>query len=149
MPSELKTGTASTIAQYGFATLASNAYAGWVAHTVGLTELGHPEIFISGLRGDYCHGVFWNAYDAIKKGHSFKAGQEDDTLGVMTCAFKTLSPAAAEEFCFQALEFYEGTPMTPTFVQLVMPDREGRLPWHLGYDTELMKVQRHLWVQLH
>lgn len=149
MHPEMKTDTANTIAQFGFATLASNAYAGWVAHTVGLTELGHPEIFISGLQGDYCHGVFWNAYHAIKAGHSFKAGQTDDTLGAMTCAFKTLSPAAADEFCFQAQEFYEGRPLTPTFVQLVMPDRAGRLPWQPGFDTRLMKHQRHLWVQLH
>jgi hypothetical protein len=138
------------ITKLGFTTIAvGDDPAGWFAYTVGLTELGHPEILISGLRGDYCHGVFWNAYNAIKKGHSFKAGQEDDTLGHLTCAFKTLSPEAAEKFCRQALYFYEDKPKTPTFVQLVMPDKAGRLPWQPGYDAQLMKVQRHLWVQLH
>lgn len=149
MHPELKAHIARDIAKFGFTTLAADEPEGWVAHTVGLTELGHPEIFISGLHGEYCHGVFWNACYAIRTGRSFKAGQEDNTLGQMTCAFKTLSPAAAEEFCWQAQEFYAGTGKTPTFVQLVMPDKQGHLPWQPGYNAELMKVQRHLWVQLH
>jgi hypothetical protein len=149
MDLEFKTHMAEGIARLGFLTFAAPDPAGWIAHTVGLTELGHPEILISGLRGENCHGVFWNAYEAIKGGHSFKAGQEDYTLGRMICFFKPLSPAAAEEFCWRTLQFYEGTPKTPSFLQLVMPDRAGRLPWQLDYDTELMKMQRHLWVQLH
>jgi len=145
----LKTHIMDDIARSGFTTLASNDPAGWIAHTVGLTDRGHPEILISGLRGDYCHRVFWTAYEAIMEGRHFKAGQLDDTLGNLTCAFKTLSPAAAKKFCGQAQAFYAGTSKTPTFVQLVMPDKEGHLPWQPGYNAELMKVQRHLWVQLH
>jgi hypothetical protein len=149
MHPELKKHIAGDIARLGFTTLAADDAAGWVAHTVGLTELGHPEILISGLHGEYCHKVFWNAYEAVKAGHHFKAGQADDTLGALTCVFKTLSPAAIEEFCWQAQEFYAGTPKTPTFLQLVMPDKQGHLPWQPGYDASLMKYQRHLWVQLH
>lgn len=141
---------ARCIAKQGFATIAVGGDPeGAFAYTVGLTEFGHPEIFISGLRGDYCHMVFCNAYKAIQKGHRYKAEQEDNTLGAMTCAFKTLSQAAAEEFCCQALFYYEDKPLTPTFLQLVMPDKEGHLPWQPGYNAELMKVQRHLWVELH
>jgi len=149
MRPELKTHIAGDIARLGFTTLAAKEAEGWVAHTVGLTELGHPEIFISGLRGDYCHRVFWTAYEAIREGRHFKAGQLDDTLGNLTCAFKALSPAAVEEFCWQAQEFYAGTAKTPTFLQLVMPDKQGHLPWQPGYDASLMKFQRHLWVHLH
>lgn len=149
MHPELKTKITGDIARSGYATFGAPSPQGWVACTVGLTELGHPEILISGLHGQWCHKVFWNAYHAIKAGRCFKAGQVDDTLGKMTCAFKTLSPDAVEEFGWQALEFYQGTPKTPTFLQLVMPDKAGRLPWQPGYDAELMKVQRHLWVQLH
>lgn len=141
---------ARSIAKQGFATIAvGDDPDGWFAYTVGLTEFGHPEIFISGLKGEYAHIVFINAYRAIKDGKSFKAGQEDDTLGSMTCAFKTLSQAAAEKFCCQALFYYEDKAQTPTFLQLVMPDKAGHLPWQPGYDADLMKYQRHLWVQLH
>lgn len=141
---------ASCIAKRKFATIAvGEDPEGVVAYTVGLTEFGHPEIFISGLRGEYCHMVFCNAYQAIMEGRSFKAGQIDDTVGTLPCVFKTLSQAAVEEFCCQALFYYEDKPLTPTFLQLVMPDKEGHLPWQPGYNAELMKYQRHLWVDLH
>lgn len=146
---ELKAKIAGDITRSGFTTTAWADPAGWLAHTVGLTELGHPEILISGLHGEWCHKVFWRIYHAIKAGGSFKAGQGDSTLGNMTCVFKALSPAAIEEHCAEATAFYEGTGKTPTFLQLVMPDKAGHLPWQSGYSAELMKVQRHLWVQLH
>lgn len=149
MNPEFKANIASDITRCGFTTSASADSTGWMAHTIGLTELGHPEILISGLHGEWCHKVFWRIYHAIKDGGSFKAEQGDDTLGNMTCVFKTLSPAAIEEHCDDALAFYEGTEKTPTFLQLVMPDKDGHLPWQPGYLAELMKVQRHLWVQLH
>jgi len=149
MHPDLKAHIEGDLAQFGFSTLAAKEPEGWIAHTVGLTELGHPEILISGMHGQLCHMVFQKAYHAIKAGQHFKAGETDDTLGALTCAFKPLSLAAAEQFCWRVQEFYAGTTKTPTFLQLVLPDKQGNLPWQPGYDTSMTKFQRHLWVQLH
>jgi hypothetical protein len=140
---------ASSIASRGFATFAVGDPEGDFAYTVGFTELGHPEILISGMPGPLCHQIFWDMFHQIKAGKRYKSGELDTDLANLPTAFKTLSPSAAEEFCCQALYWYEDKGKTPTFLQLVAPDKAGRFPWDAGYDLKLMRPQRHLWVNLH
>lgn len=135
------------IAERGFTTFCSATPEGIFAYTVGLTELGHPEIFISGMLGENCHLAFTDIYKAIKAGHQFKAGEVNTTLAHLPVAFRTLIPEIAVELCEQVMTYYPSR--QPTFLQLVLPDREGHLPWQEGYDVEYMRQQRHLWVNLH
>jgi hypothetical protein len=140
----------TSLAKSGFATIAvGDDPAGDFAYTVGFTELGHPEILISGLPPRICHQFFWDLYKAIKAGKVYKSGEVDTDFANLPMAFKTLSPGAAEKFCCQAVYWYEDKGQTPTFLQLVAPDAAGRFPWQDGYDTQLMRWQRHLWVNLH
>lgn len=140
---------AKDIAKSGFSSMIVPHPEGTFAYTVGLTELGHPEIFVNGLSGPVCHTLFWDIFREIKKGKRYEAGMIDTDLANLPTAFRTLRPEAAVEFCCQALYFYEDTGKHPTFLQLVMPDADGRLPWQDGYDAELMRRQRQLWVELH
>jgi hypothetical protein len=137
------------IARAGFSNITVADPKGTFAYTVGFTELGHPEILISGMRGPVCHRFFWDLYDAIKAGKRYKSGEVDTDLANLPTAFKTLNPSAAEEFCCQALFWYEDKGKTPTFLQMVLPDKAGRFPWDAGFDAHLMRGQRHLWVDLH
>jgi hypothetical protein len=139
---------ASDIAKCGFSTVMVPSLEGAFAYTIGFTELGHPEIFVSGL-GPMAHQLFWDMYRAVKEGTRYEAGEINTTLATLPTAFRTLRPEAADEFCCQALYFYEDTGKTPAFLQLILPDKKGLLPWQAGYDSELMRYQRQLWVDLH
>lgn len=132
----------------GFSTLCVPTPEGVFAYTIGLTELGHPEIFISGLRGETCHILFLELAARIKAGQQFVAGEVEDTICNLPFAFRTMTDAGAEEYCCQALFFYERKMLKPTFLQLVITDQHGIFPWQDGYDAEHMKAQRRLWVGL-
>ena len=140
---------AHDIATLGFSTIAVGDPSGTFAYTVGFTELGHPEILISGLRGEICHQLFWEMFKLIKGGKRYVAGETVTELANLPTAFRPLRQSAAREFACQALFRYEGTDKVPTFLQMVMPDKAGLMPWEAGFDKYAMRGQRHLWVQLH
>lgn len=139
----------ASIAEMGFATVAVGAPEGFFAYSVGFTELGHPEVLISGLHPEHCHPFFWALFDMIKKGKRYQAGEVDTELGNLPVVFRTLHQDAAAKFCCQAQAWYDGSGKTPTFLQMVVPDPAGKLPWQAGYNAEKMRFQRHLWVELH
>lgn len=138
-----------SLADCGFATIEVGDPAGHFAYTIGFTELGHPEILMCGARGKVAHQLFWDLYRSIKAGKRYNSGDIDTELGNLPTAFRTVNPDVTEDFCFQAVHWYKGTGKTPTFLQLVMPDPAGLLPWQEGYDSKLMRPQRQLWVNLH
>jgi hypothetical protein len=140
---------ATSIGRSGFATLAVFDPEGDFAYTVGFTDCGHPEILISGLKGDICHRLFWDMYREIKAGKRYDTGAVDTDLASLPTVFRPLRDDAAKEFCCQALFWYEDKPVQPTFLQLVMPDPAGLFPWQAGYDRHAMRAQRHLWGELH
>lgn len=145
-PSELITHDIATL---GFSTVAVADPSGTFAYTVGFTELGHPEILISGLRSEICHQFFWDMYNLIKEGKRYAAGETVTELANLPTAFRTLRPSAAREFACQAVFHYEGKDKAPSFLQMVIPDKAGLMPWEDGYDQRAMRCQRHLWVELH
>lgn len=139
---------ADEIKKFGFSGVGVGDPEGTFYYSIGLTELGHPEILISGLHPGNCHGLLWDVYRKIKAGQKFAAGDIDDTIGNFPVAFRYLPEENAKDFCCQALFYYEDKGLTPTFLQMVIPDQHGVLPWDTGYDAEYMKCQRHLWVDL-
>lgn len=136
------------IERLGFTAIGVGDPEGTFYYSIGLTELGHPEVLISGLSPKNCHGLLWEIFNQIKGGKKFAAGEVSDTIGNFPTAFRYLPDDKAKDFCCQALFYYEEKGLTPTFLQLVIPDQKGILPWDAGYDAEYMKFQRHLWVDL-
>lgn len=139
---------AADIERCGFTGIGVAMPGGTIFYSIGLTELDHPEIIICGLAPDNCHSLMWDVYRKIKAGVKFAAGEVDDTVGNLPVAFRYVPEEKAKDFCCQALFYYEDQGITPTFLQLVIPDRRGILPWEDGYDAEYMSCQRHLWVDL-
>lgn len=139
---------ADDIERHGFTAIGVGDPEGTFYYTIGLTDLGHPEILISGLSPANCHGLLWDMTTKIKAGQKFAAGDIDDTIGNFPVAFRYLPEEKAKDFCCQALFYYEDKGITPTFLQMVIPDKVGRLPWQDGYDRVYMRFQRHLWVDL-
>lgn len=137
------------IANQGFAVMAVGDSGGCWAYTIGFTELGHPEILICGLRPEICHRLFWDMYRAIKDGRVYQAGEVDHDLANLPAAFRWATPTAASDYCCQAVYWYEEQGKVPQFLQLVLPDPAGLLPWQVGYDAAKMRSQRHLWMELH
>jgi len=139
---------AGDIERVGFSTICVPSFEGTFAYTIGLTELGHPELFISGLGGESSHCLFLDIVSLIKNGERFVAGQIDETLCNLPLAFRAMTDTGAEDYCCQAIFYYQNTIQTPTFLQLVITDQHGLFPWQDGYETENMVAQRHLWVGL-
>ena len=139
----------ASLADQGFATIAVGDPQGTWAYSVGFTDLGHPEVLISGLHQKHCHEFLWSIFRAIQGGKVYKHGEVDNDLGNLPCAFRLMQPEAAAEFGCQAFFWYEDQGKTPTFLQLVLPDSDGRLPWEAGYNAHQMRCQRHLWLDLH
>lgn len=59
-------------------------------------------------------------------------------------AVRRVDPSWYEDLFGQAIGFYHGR--TPTFLQLVWPDREGRFPWDEGVDAGCRESQPMLWL---
>lgn len=139
---------AADIERCGFTAIGVGDPKGTFYYSIGLTELGHPEVFISGLHPTNCHGLLWDIYSKVKAGGRFVAGQVDESIANFPVAFRYLPESVAQEFCCQTVFYYEEQGKTPTFLQVVIADQHGKLPWENGYDGEYMKCQRHLWVDL-
>lgn len=104
-------------------------------YTMGLTDMKHPELLISGLRADdtaefltsFAHRVLAHG-DVIKPGLLPLA--DDYALYVL----EVESPART---MVNAYELYKGR---MTGLQLVRPDDEGRYPWARGADRTQHQV---------
>lgn len=137
------------ITEHGFAVIAVADPAGSFLYTVGFTDMGFPEVIISGLRQDIAHHFLWDIYRTYREGKHYETNTHVVGLANLPTVFKTVTDNAAQEFCCQAIYWYEDKLRKPTFIQLVMPDRDGLFPWDEGFDAELMKAQRNLWTSIH
>lgn len=114
------------------------------AYSVGFTELNHPEVVIYGMSQQVAHQFMWSIYDAIKKGKHFEPDVIQEELANLPCVFKRVTAENAREHCCQGVYWYEPV----EYLQMVMPDKEGKLPWQKGYDADLMRCQKELWERL-
>lgn len=133
----------------GFSILSVHDEAGTFTYSVGFTEFGMPEVIICGLGSQIAARFLWDIYHAYQEGRRFPLDTPVDELANLPCVFKAITAESAREFCCQAVYWYEGEEKKPTFIQMVLPDREGLFPWQKGYDAELMRCQRHLWPEIH
>lgn len=131
----------------GHAVIATNDGRRSFAYTIGLTELGFPEVIVFGLPENYA-AMFLNQIAALMKATGEIAdGTLNDELAHMPTAFKTVTAHQAREFACQAVYRY-GCDLNDKlrFLQMVVPDRSGKMPWEDGYDSTYMdQFQPRLW----
>lgn len=116
------------------------------AYTIGMTETDkHPEILVFGLPQSVAQYILNAVAERVRKGHRLADGDVLNQIANVPCAIKSISRGAASFYTFQALYRYEKAAVQPEFVQLVLPDRNGRFPWDDGYSKDMAKVQPELW----
>lgn len=105
------------------------------AYTVGLSELGHPELLILGVAPGTASGVLNDVARRVRAGRSLTPG---DVLSFDAWPHRVTveSLPNPQAILFVANDFYERTDdlSVPAF-QLTYDDRSGRFPWDAGYDV--------------
>lgn len=118
------------------------------AYTVGLTETyNHPELLVVGM-GQKTAAILFNAIAAKLKspGGLIIDGDIMTDIANLPIAFKKISRGMASHYAFQCLYWYAGKKVQPEFMQMVMSDRSGNLPWSEDYDIAYMgPKQPELW----
>lgn len=90
-------------------------------------------------------GVVNAAGELLRAGGDLFADEDSaDILDDHVVAVRRVDPGWHEDLFGQALGFCRGR--TPTFLQLVWPDREGRFPWDEGVEAFCRDAQPMLWL---
>lgn len=119
------------------------------AYTVGLTETyGCPELLIFGVGQEIANVVFHAVVDRIKSGTRFSDGDVLVEVLNLPCSIKVVPGEAALPFALNVATRYENSAQSPTFQQIVYPDRAGAFPWEASYDKGMRRVQTELWTAL-
>lgn len=109
-----------------------------ITYTVGMTEIGFPEVIIMGLPVEMAQ-KFTNIYHA-----QLLAGEKTPGELLITdyfnCPVQVINAdeEAGEYFADKAAEYYEGSEHKPKYVQWVLSDRMGKFEWEKGYDKDNM-----------
>lgn len=112
-------------------------------YTIGFTNLGFPEVIISGGVDQQMFTHFLNMYHAELLAGSKKpgAGIIDDYITIPMAVIEC--DDRVNEYTVQCAAYYEiveEDKLKPKFVQWVLPDRHGKFPWngdftnHFGQD---------------
>jgi hypothetical protein len=112
------------------------------AYTIGVPALvGFPEIAVFGLTPVASNGLITLVIDALRGGTEIPLAVElvgllDNELRCMFAAVDTVQAAGT----FTTLDaWYRGQPYD--VVQLLYPDRNGFMPYEIGYDQRLRYAQ--------
>jgi hypothetical protein len=114
------------------------------AYTVGLPhQFGHPELVMSGQRGELMHRALNAAARMVQQGHDFRAGVlTENVIG----RFPVLAEHLTVEACQELLRFSWWFHRWPgPGVQLVWPDTAGIWPWQPGATTMATDLQPPGW----
>jgi Domain of unknown function (DUF4262) len=110
-------------------------------YTIGMTELGLPELIVFALSWRVCHGALEGAIDVLRKEGCPVDGQiSQKVLQDFPVVFKTLPPDQTNKlYTCQAAFYYE--PRLVSVMQIVWPDKAGRFPWQPGCDSKIVNAQ--------
>lgn len=135
------------IEKYGFTVQAvfSDGVNPGFAYTIGLTKYGQPELLVFGLPAQAAMH-FLNGIVESSNFAPLSLGEDAviDDLANLPMGLRIISQAEAGRYCFQVHHRYGKE--RPTFMQVVLSDQHGRMPWDALYDKAYMaKMQPELW----
>lgn len=112
--------------------------------SVGLYySFGHPEILVMGLPTQAGHQLINLAATQIADGKVFKPAERvNGLLEGFSCSFITIDISHYQEYLGYGIWFYRQLKQPFPAIQLVWPDKQGRLPWESSYDEKFFKLQR-------
>jgi hypothetical protein len=112
------------------------------AYSIGLpAAVGFADVAVFGLTPVAANGLVALVADACRGGTEIPLGQE--LLGLLDnelrCAFAPIDVLAHRELFETAMAWYRGDPQP--MVQLLYPDRNGFMPYEVGFDQRLRMAQ--------
>ena len=116
-------------------------------YTTGLTDIGFPELIVFSLPPHAAHGIMYAIIEQVKasKEGVLEDGDIFNDVANLPVHIKAISAGAASHYAFQTLFYYKGQPVQPTFMQVVLCDPEGSMPWEDGYQMPHSFTQPELW----
>jgi hypothetical protein len=102
------------------------------AYTIGLSRLGVPELFVSGLPSRVAGSILNDLGRLAKGGTSLRSGRLDDVLANdVPLELRPFDESRAQEFLGQLIWFTDtfADGIMPSVMQVVWPDKNGHFPW--------------------
>ncbi|MBD8088759.1 DUF4262 domain-containing protein [Pseudomonas fluorescens] len=111
------------------------------AYTIGMTDIGQPELLMFGLPHNLAGMVFNQIHAQIKAGSM--TGEEDsiDELLSVPLLVHSADDTQAAQYTVQCHQYYLGTDKKPVFKQLLWPDTNGVYPHQVGYEEKFKEIQ--------
>lgn len=107
-------------------------------YSVGFQEKEHPEVIVMGLHLDLGHGMLRRVHEMIELGHVFAdRDRSSDVIANHDVEFRVL-PADGDPLNWA--KTYYGVDQLEA-LQLVWPDRHGRLPGDSACDSKVAYAQ--------
>lgn len=107
------------------------------AYTVGLTGYGHPELIVCGVDPMNVGIVLLNDLgEQVKSGRAFSHGEVPRHL--LAGGFDPILINVTDLSRLAIARRIYGESVTA--LQLLLPDKRNRLPWHTGYDMDWQPV---------
>lgn len=114
------------------------------AYTIGMTDIGHPELLVIGLPDELAGLVFNQVHDELRTGQ--RSGTElviEKILSVPLQVHAT-DPGKSSTYTIQGDEYYRIRGLKPVYSQLIWPDPAGVYPHQDGFDEDMRQIQPYL-----
>jgi hypothetical protein len=120
-------------------------------YTIGLTEIGLPELILFGMPYRQSHPVLHGAVEQMQAhGRPADDWRSQGVILGFEVSFRALPAFVLTEFACQAAYYYEGSPYTVDVMQVVWPDKAGLFPWDAGCNADYARRQSQIthWVEV-
>lgn len=119
--------TNAHIAEYGISIHAIHPCVGETGpsfvYTVGMAAIGAPELICFGIPPQQVMPYLNMIFVEIREGKRKPGLKRDDDFWNFVTYFDEVDPKVMEDYATATFEYYEDKDVTPTFRQMVWPDR--------------------------
>lgn len=134
------------IATFGWSGLSVGEREGCPAfeYTVGLRQLGHPELIVFGLSPNVRHGLLSKSIRCLEAGRGFRHGERrTDIVPGSEFAVRRVHERHFADHVGYAMWYQRDSalPGELEVLQVVWPDEAGLFPWERGFDQRFAREQ--------
>jgi hypothetical protein len=113
-------------------------------YTVGMTNLGAPELIVFGLSPEMVHGALNQIYMEISLQARPKDEKKISDQWSVTMLLEEVERTVATEYTTFTEMYFKGSGKQPTYKQLVWPDEHGKYPHQHGFSKKLRAAQPYI-----
>lgn len=114
------------------------------AYTIGMTDIGAPELIVFGFPQQLAGGVMNHLFNEMRTCQLQRDLDKVEDLLSVPLLLESIDSDVASEFTVQAEVYYEQRGRKPVYKQMLWPDEQGIYPNQKGFDKALREVQPYL-----